>query len=323
MNYLERAKEIIAIEKEGLERVGNGLGPEFVEAVETILDNLERGGKIVITGMGKSYHIGMKIAASLTSTGSSAATLHPTEAMHGDFGVLLKKDVLLALSYSGASEELLSLIPAVKRQGVRIVTMTGELDSALARVSDVVIPVTVEREACPFNMAPTASTTGMLAVGDALAMVLLEARGFKKEDYAKLHPGGAIGKSLLLRVEDIMRSDERLAIVHRDDSVKHAMLEMTGCRSGSAVVTDDGRRVVGILTDGDLRRHIANMHSVVEVPVTEVMTVNPVTVSAEALAVDVLRIFEDKNIDDIVVVDGEGRVLGLVDIQDLPKLKIM
>jgi len=323
LNYLDRAKEIIAIERAGLERVRENLGDEFGAAVECILECLDGDGKIVITGMGKSFHIGMKMAASLTSTGSSAATLHPTEAMHGDFGVLLKKDVLLVLSYSGASEELLSLVPAVKRQGVKIITMTGQTDSPMARFSDIVIPVTVDREACPFNMAPTASTTAMLAVGDALAMVLLEARGFQKEDYAKLHPGGAIGKSLLLRVSDIMRKEERLAKIHRDNSVKEAVVAMTRARAGSAVVVDDDDCVVGILTDGDLRRHIADMNSIVERPVGEVMTAGPVTVAADALAVDVLCIFEERNIDDIIVVDDQGKVEGLVDIQDLPKLKIM
>ncbi len=323
LNYLERAKEIIGIEISGLERVCDGLGVEFKNAVETILTSLEDDGKIVITGMGKSFHIGMKMAASLTSTGSPATTLHPSEAMHGDFGILLKRDILLALSYSGASDELLQLVPAVKRQGVKIITMTGVLESPLAQFSDIVIPVTVEREACPFNMAPTASTTAMLAVGDALAMVLLEARGFKKADYAKLHPGGAIGKSLLLRVSDIMRTGERMAKVHRDSTVKEAVIEMTGARAGSAAVVDDDECIAGILTDGDLRRHIADMNSIVERSVTEVMTVNPVTVFSDALAVDVLQIFEQKNIDDIVVVDVEGRLKGIVDIQDLPKLKIM
>lgn len=323
MNYCERAKEILKIEIDGLERVRDGLGTEFDRAIELILASLERGGKIVITGMGKSYHIGLKIAASLTSTGSPATTLHPAEAMHGDFGVLMKQDILLALSYSGASEELVSLVPAVKRQGVKIISMTGELDSPMAQCSDVVLPVTVEREACPFNMAPTASTTAMLALGDALAMVLLEARGFRREDYAKLHPGGAIGKALLLRVSDIMRTGERMAEVASGTSVKDAIVAMTGARAGSAAVVDGSGAVTGILTDGDLRRHMADMGEIFNRPVEDVMTSNPVTVRESALAVDVLRIFEEKNIDDILVVDGKGRAVGSVDIQDLPKLKIM
>jgi arabinose-5-phosphate isomerase len=323
LDYLERAKEIIQIEIDGVQKVMDGLDGNFSKAVELILQSLDAGGKIVITGMGKSYHIGLKMAASLTSTGSPATTLHPAEAMHGDFGVLLKCDILLALSYSGASDELVSLVPAVKRQGIRIVSMTGELDSPMAQCSDVVIPVTVAREACPFNMAPTASTTAMLAVGDALAMVLLEARGFKREDYAKLHPGGAIGKSLLLRVSDIMRRDERMARVSDTATVKDAIMQMTGSRAGSAAVVDGDGVVVGILTDGDLRRNMADLGNIIDLPVAEVMTADPVTVTRDSLAVDVLKIFEDRNIDDIVVVDEGGRAVGSVDIQDLPKLKIM
>lgn len=323
MDCIGRAKEILDIEIAGISRVRDGLGDEFTQAVELILDALKSDGKIVITGMGKCYHIGLKIAASLTSTGSPATVLHPTEAMHGDFGILLKRDVLLALSYSGASDELLSLVPAVKRQGIKIVGVTGVLDSPLAQFSDVVVPATVDREACPFNMAPTASTTAMLALGDALAIVLLEARGFRREDYAKLHPGGAIGKALLLRVSDIMRRDDRMAIVASGSCVKEAIVSMTRARSGSAAVVDEGGRVLGILTDGDLRRNLTNFSNISDEPVDVVMTPKPVTVEENALAVDVLRIFEERNIDDIVVVDSNGLVAGLVDIQDLPKLKIM
>ncbi len=323
MDCLGRAKEILDIEIAGLTRVRDGLGEEFTQAVEVILDSLKADGKIVITGMGKCYHIGLKIAASLTSTGSPATVLHPAEAMHGDFGILLKRDVLLALSYSGASEELLSLVPAVKRQGIKIVGVTGVLDSPLAQCSDVILPATVDREACPFNMAPTASTTAMLAMGDALAIVLLEARGFRREDYAKLHPGGAIGKALLLRVSDIMRRGDRMASIRSGSTVKEAIVAMTRARSGSAAVVDGEGRVLGILTDGDLRRNLTNFGNISEEPVDVVMTPDPVTVAENALAVDVLRIFEERNIDDIVVVDSEGRVAGSVDIQDLPKLKIM
>ncbi len=323
MDCLGRAKEIMDIEIAGLKRVRDGLGDEFAQAVEVILESLKSDGKIVITGMGKCYHIGLKIAASLTSTGSPATVLHPTEAMHGDFGILLKRDVLVALSYSGASDELLSLVPAVKRQGIKIIGVTGISDSPLAQCSDVVVPATVDREACPFNMAPTASTTAMLALGDALAIVLLEARGFKREDFAKLHPGGAIGKALLLRVSDIMRREDRMATIGTGSSVKEAIVAMTRARSGSAAVVDGAGRVLGILTDGDLRRNLTNFGNISDQPVDVVMTPDPVTVAENALAVDVLRIFEERNIDDIVVVDENGIVVGLVDIQDLPKLKIM
>ncbi len=322
MKHTERAKEVIDIEIEGLCRARDGLGDAFGRAVDTILKCLKGGGKIVVTGLGKSLHVGQKIAATLTSTGSPATTLHPSEAMHGDFGILQPRDVLLALSYSGASEEVLALIPVVRRQKLRIVAMTGNTESGLAELSDEIIPVIVVREACPFNMAPTASTTAMLAVGDALAIVLLEARGFRREDYARLHPGGAIGRSLLLRVTDIMRSGERVARVYPDAPVRDAVIAMTECRTGSVVVTTEDGRVAGIFTDGDLRRHLTDLRVLAERPVREVMSADPITVHKSALAVEVLRIFEENAIDDLIVLDDAGCLTGLVDIQDLPKFKI-
>ena len=216
----------------------------------------------------------------------------------------------------------MNLIPVVRRYGVTILSLCGEPDSALAKNSDVVISVTVDREACPFNMAPTASTTATLAVGDALAMILLEARGFKKEDYAKLHPGGAIGRTLLLRVSDIMRTGERLAKVRKGSKVRDAVLAMTSARSGSVVVVDDQDHVLGIFTDGDLRRHISDPTGVGDRLIEEVMTPGPITLSKNHLAVDVLAIYEKHNIDDLIIVDEKKRLVGMVDIQDLPKFKI-
>ena len=200
MNYLTRAREVLETEIAGIQKVMGEMDGGFTQAVDAILETLRNGGKVVVAGVGKNWHIGNKIAATLTSTGTSAVVMHPIEAMHGDFGILGDRDILLAMSYSGASEELISLLQPVKRKGVKIIAMTGELDSPLAQHSDIIVSVKVEKEACPFNMAPTASTTAALAMGDALAMVLLEARGFQIEDYAKLHPGGAIGRTLLLRV---------------------------------------------------------------------------------------------------------------------------
>jgi arabinose-5-phosphate isomerase len=323
MNYAERAREIIGIEIDGLRKVQGGLDAAFDAAVRELLACVERGGKVVITGMGKSLHIGLKLAATFSSTGTPAATLHPSEAMHGDLGILGERDALLALSYSGASDELLALVPLVKRIGLPILSLTGEVQSALAQQSDVVIPVTVEREACPFNMAPTASTTAMLAVGDALAMVVLEARGFRREDYAKLHPGGAIGRTLLNRVSDIMRAGDRLAKVGGATPVREAVLTMTRCRSGSVAVVDGDDRLIGIFTDGDLRRHFADLARIEDLPVREVMSADPFRVHVDALAVDVLRMYEQHAIDDLVVVDSGDRVVGLIDVQDLPRLKIL
>jgi arabinose-5-phosphate isomerase len=322
VKYAERAKEIIDIEIAGLQKVRDGLGKEFGRAVSLILERLDRGGKVVVSGVGKNMPVGQKIAATLTSTGCPAVFLHPSDAMHGDLGILGKQDVVLALSYSGESEELVNLVPALRRAAVAIVSLVGKEDSALAKLSDVVIPVTIDREACPFNMAPTTSTTATLAVGDALAMILLEARGFQKEDYAKLHPGGAIGRTLLLRVSDIMRSGDRLAKVRKGAKVKDAVLAMTSARAGAVAVVDDRDRVAGIFTDGDLRRHITGSVNLAELPVDDVMTPDPITLGRNQLAVDVLSLYEKHNIDDLIIVDEKKRLVGMVDIQDLPKFKI-
>jgi len=322
MNYIQKAREVLDIEIAGLVRVKESLSTDFERAVESILERLRAGGKIVITGVGKNLPIGRKIAATLTSTGCPAVFVHPSDAMHGDLGILQKADVLLTLSYSGESEELLALIPVVKRLGIIIISLSGSTDNALARNSDIAIPVSVEREACPFNLAPTASTTATLAVGDALAMVLLEARGFRKEDFAKLHPGGAIGRTLLLRVADIMRKNDRVACVKRGAKVKDAVIAMTGARAGSVAVTDDNGRLLGIFTDGDLRRHITDQQNLSEQAIEDVMTADPITLTENHLAVDVLTLFERHNIDDLIIVDDQRRVVGLVDIQDLPKFKI-
>jgi arabinose-5-phosphate isomerase len=323
MKYAARAREVINDELAGLEEVRDALGESFERAVDLILKQVRSGGKVVITGLGKSLHIGQKIASTLTSTGTPATTLHPSEAMHGDLGVLRDGDVLLAISFSGGSEELLNLIPAAHRRNVRLVAMTGDTTNPLAREADEIILVPVKKEACPFNMAPTTSTTATLAMGDALAIVLLEAQGFKKDDYAKLHPGGAIGRTLLLRVEQIMRTGPRLAKVPGDASVKDAVLAMTRAKSGSVAVVDGEDRLLGIFTDGDLRRHVTSSTSLVDLKVKDVMTPSPIALTADRLAVDVLSIFEAHDIDDLVIVDEENRVVGLVDIQDLPKLKIL
>lgn len=327
LQYTDRAKEVIDIEIAGLRKIRSELGAEFDAAVAVILEGLHQGGKIIVTGMGKNVHIGQKIAATLTSTGTPAFLLHPSEAMHGDLGMLDNHDVLLALSYTGASEELLALLPIVKRRHVKIVAVTGDSTSLLARHSEAVISIEIDKEACPFNMAPTASTTATLAVGDALAMVLLEARGFDKEDYAKLHPGGAIGRALLLRVEDVMRSGERLAYVPRAAPVKDAVLAMTSAKSGSAAVVNDEHHVLGIFTDGDLRRLISDSSRTIteqlERYVDEVMTPDPITITRDQLAIDLLHLFEEHNIEDILVIEEGHKLAGLVDIQDLPKLKII
>lgn len=323
MKYIERAREVIDNEMAGLLKVRDGLGKEFSRSVERLLVSLNAGHKIIVTGVGKNIPIGQKIAATLTSTGSPAVFLHPSDAMHGELGIVESGDVMLALSYSGESEELMNLLPAVKRCNAPIIALTAARDSALARHSDEVILVTVDAEACPFNMAPTTSTTVTLAVGDALAMVLLEARGFRREDYAKLHPGGAIGRTLLLHVRDIMRTGNRVARVRKGSKVRDAILAMTEAKSGMVAVVAEDNKLSGIFTDGDLRRHLAGPTSIMELRIEEVMTPRPITLSPDHLAVDVLALFQKHSIDDLVIVDAEGRLAGIVDIQDLPKFKIL
>ena len=323
MNYLPRAQEVIDVEIDALRRTREALDGALDQATDLLLECLQARRKIVVTGVGKCLHVAEKISATLASTGSTSVVLNPTQAMHGDLGVLAEGDVLLALSFSGASDEILRVIPCVKRLGLRVITLTGVPDSPLAECSDVVLPIVIEKEACPFNMAPTASTTAMMAVGDALAMVLLDARGFGKEDYAKLHPGGSIGRALLLRVSEIMRTGERLPRVVADATVKEAVLAMTRARSGSCAVLDAGERVIGIFTDGDLRRHIADAQDVLSLRIAAVMTASPVTVRQDQLAVDVLQVFETHPVDDLLVVDDHGRLVGAIDIQDLPRFKVM
>ena len=321
--YVSKGREVIDLEIEGLEKVKARLNSGFGNAVAMIIQATRAGGKVVVTGVGKNLHIGEKISATLASTGTTSVMLNPIQAMHGDLGILASHDVLLALSYSGESEEILNLLPLVRRFGVKVISLTGKLHSAMAKLSDEVISVTVDREACPFNMAPTTSTTATLAVGDALAMVLLKARGFKIEDYAMRHPAGAIGRTLLLHVSDMMRKADRVASVRTGAKVKDAILAMTKARTGSAGILDKAGRVVGIFTDGDLRRHLPQHPDIVTMPVLALMTKNPITVRQDCLAAEVLRIFEKHNIDDLLVVDKQHRLVGAVDIQDLPKLKIM
>jgi len=323
LKYIKRAQEVLDIEIAGIEAVKNEMGEGFVQAIDAMLATVKNSGKVVIAGVGKNWHIGNKMAATFTSTGTPTVALHPIEAMHGDFGIVCQNDILLAMSYSGASDELIALLQPVKRKGVKIIAMTGVEDSPLAEYADILVSIKVEKEACPFNMAPTTSTTATLALGDAMAMVMLEARGFKIEDYAKLHPGGAIGRTLLLRVEDVMRTGDRCATVAMGQPVREALLAMTGAKAGCVAVVNPDNTLAGILTDGDLRRHLIETPNLVELPIEEIMTRDPVTLTPEMLAIEILNIYEERNIDDLIVVDTANQVVGAVDIQDMPKLKIL
>jgi len=323
MNHLAQARKVFDIELSALKAVRAQLDAAFDRAVEVIVETLNQRGKIVVVGIGKSGNVGQKIAATLTSTGSTSVILSSVDALHGDVGIVNDGDVILALSYSGESEELLNLLPALKRFSIKIISITGNLKSSLARHSDISLNVKVPKEACPFNLAPTSSTTAMLVMGDALAMAILQARGFKQSDFARLHPSGAIGRAMLLRVGDIMRTGERNAIARDDLTVKEALLVMTRAKSGSLSVVNSRGKLAGVFTDGDFRRHIANDETLLAQSLNKVMTRNPICIREDALAVEALKIFNELNIDDLIVVNARREPVGLVDSQDLPKLKIM
>lgn len=323
VSHLPRARDVFDIELAGLRAVRQQLDASFDAAVEVLVAALRQRGKVIVVGIGKSGNVGQKIAATFTSTGAPSILLHSVDALHGDLGLVNDGDVVLALSYSGESEELLNLLPAFKRFSVRLIALTGSPKSSLARHSDVVLNVRVPREACPFNLAPTSSTTAMLVLGDALAMAVLAARGFRKADFAKYHPSGAIGRALLLRVKDIMRARERNPVIAATCSVKEALLVMGRAKSGSVSVVDRRGRLAGVFTDGDLRRHMAADEQVLDQPLARVMTRKPVCVREDALATEALRVFNERNIDDLIVVNRRQEPVGLVDSQDLPRLKLM
>ena len=323
MSHLSRARKVFDIELAAIKAVRAQLDDAFDRAVDLVVAALSQRGKIVIVGIGKSGNIGQKIAATLTSTGSTSVVLNSVDALHGDLGILNDGDLVLALSYSGESEELINLLPAMKRFSVQIIAMTGNTKSTVARRSDVVLNVKVPKEACPFNLAPTSSTTAMLVMGDALAMAVLQARGFKEQDFARHHPAGAIGRALLLQVRDIMRKDSRNAVARETLTVKEALLVMTHAKSGSVSVVNARGKLVGVFTDGDLRRHMAKDDKILTRTLASVMTRNPICLRDDALAVEALKIFNERNIDDLIVVNAKKEPVGLVDSQDLPKLKIV
>lgn len=320
---LKRAYEVFDTEIEGINAVRAKLSESFAELVQRCSDTIDRGGKLVITGVGKSGYIGKKMAATLSSVGNPSVFMHPVEARHGDLGLLQKDDLLIAISYSGETEELLAVLPPAKRLGVPLIAIAASKESSLGKMSDFTFEMPVPREACPFNLAPTTSTTALLVLGDALAMVLLDQRGFTKSDYGRRHPGGAIGRMVTMSARDVMRKPENSALVKADASVRETLYEMSRARSGAAIVVDDDNRLLGIFTDGDFRRRAADDENVLKRKMSEVMTVNPVTVKADSMVAEVVKIVESRRIDDLVVIDNDGKVAGFIDIQDLPGLKIM
>lgn len=313
---IKRAKEVLRIESEAIANLIERLDENFQRAVDLIF---ACKGRVVITGIGKAGIVGQKISATLSSTGTPSLWLHSAEAIHGDLGRVTGEDVVVALSNSGETEEIIMLVPLIKKIGSKLIAFTGNLNSTLAGNSDAILNVGVKEEACPLGLAPTASTTAMLAMGDALAIALLEKKGFKQEDFAFYHPGGTLGKRLLLKVEDIMRKGLANPIVQEDRLIKEVLIAITGARAGAATVVNKKGILVGIFTDGDLRRHLEKDHNLSKRKVKDVMTKMPITVTKGKLAVEVLRILQEKKIDEIPVVDGKLRPIGLVDVQDLLK----
>ncbi len=323
MESLEKARLVIGMEIEGLRRMSELLDGSFVEAVGILQRTVEQRGKIVVVGVGKSGNIGHKIAATLNSTGATAVVMDSQNALHGDLGLLSDGDAVLALSYSGETRELLDLLPFIKRFEVKVIALTGKPGSTLSRFSDLTLDTSVEREACPLNLAPTSSSTAMLVMGDALAMVLLESRGFTEADFARFHPGGSLGRALLTRVSDIMRSDKDLPTVEEDADVFAALDAMNRARAGACLILSPSGGLAGIFTHGDFARGFRADPLLGGKPVAGLMTRNPISVRADDLAVEVLKTLGQNRIDDIVVLDADGKPVGLIDTQDLARLKIM
>ena len=316
INIIRRARQVLDIEAEAITNLKKNINRDFQKATQLILSSK---GRIVVTGMGKAGIIGQKLSATLSSTGTPSLFVHSAEAIHGDLGRVTGEDAVIILSNSGETEEIKKLLPILKKIGAKIIAITGNLKSILARYSDVVLNTAVKKEACPLGLAPTASTTAMLAMSDALSVCLLELRGFKEKDFAFYHPGGLLGKRLLLKVEDIMRMGPANPVVSENQRISSVLFKITRVRAGSATVVNKKGKLTGIFTDGDLRRHLERDPDLTKRKVKEVMTKNPITVEPQMLAAQVLRILQEKKIDEVPVIDERGRPVGLLDVQDLLK----
>lgn len=324
MDFVEKARRVFDLEINELKRLHDRIDESFAEAVRLLKTSVENRAKIVVAGVGKSGNIGSKLVATFNSTGAPSVALNCQDALHGDLGLIESGDTIIALSYSGETRELLNLIPHLKRCDVQIIAITGNSKSSLAKYSDCVLDVAVDREACPLNLAPTSSTTNTLVTGDSLAMVLLEARGFEKEHFAELHPGGALGHMLLTRATDIMRKDESIVTVNEEVTIGEVLRLMTEARSGAAIVTAPDGVLAGIFTQGDFTRAFQTREeNIGSSPVGDFMTRNPITVRGEQLVGEVLKLLEHHRIDDLVVVDARNHPLGVIDTQDLTRLHIV
>jgi arabinose-5-phosphate isomerase len=314
------AREVLEIEAKAISDLIGRLDQRFVQAVDTILNCR---GRVVVSGIGKSGHIARKIASTLASTGTPAFFVHPAEASHGDLGMVARDDVFIALSNSGESEELLAIIPLLKRQGAKLVAMTGNPQSTLAREADIHLYAGAEKEACPLNLAPTASTTAALALGDALAVALMQAKGFTRDEFAASHPGGTLGRKLLTHVRDVMRTDENAPRVTHTATAMDGMLEVSRGRMGMTTVVDEHGRVVGIFTDGDLRRSLQKGVDLRSAPIADIMTRGPRTIGPDKLAAEAVQIMERYKVNQLVVVDEDQRLLGALNMHDLFRAKVI
>ena len=319
-DLIQSAQRTIRLELEAVEGLLAHIDADFVRACEMILASK---GRVVVVGMGKSGHVGNKIAATLASTGTTAFFVHPAEASHGDMGMITKDDIILALSNSGTTNEIVTLLPLIKRLGIQMISITGNPESTLAKAAEVNLNVHVTHEACPLNLAPTSSTTAALVMGDALAVALLEARGFTAEDFAFSHPGGALGRRLLLKVENVMHSGDELPHVQRGTLLKDALMEMTRKGLGMTVILETDGRLAGVFTDGDLRRTLDRTIDIRTAIIDAVMTPHGKTARAEMLAAEALKIMEDHKIGALVVVDGDDRPIGALNMHDLLRAGVM
>jgi len=317
---LDLAREVLNIEAAAVKTLAARIDSDFLRALDVLL---RCEGRVIVSGMGKSGHIARKIAATMSSTGTPAYFVHPGDASHGDLGMITSEDVIIALSYSGESQELMTIVPVIKRQGAKLISITGNHASSLAKSADVHLDAAVDKEACPMGLAPTASTTAALALGDALAVALLDAKGFGAEDFARSHPGGSLGRRLLTHVRDIMRSGERLPMVREDAMLSDAVLEISKKGVGMTAVVDAAQRVLGIYTDGDLRRTLEKKLDFNATPVRSVMSANPRCINPDSLAAEVVQIMERYNINQMLVVDEQHRLVGALNMHDLLHAKVI
>jgi arabinose-5-phosphate isomerase len=319
-NALELAREVLEIEAAAITGLIARLDHSFQQAVELILNCR---GRVTVSGIGKSGHIARKIASTMSSTGTPAYFVHPAEASHGDLGMITRDDVFIALSNSGESAELLAIVPLIKRQGAKLIALTGQPDSTLAREADAHLYAGAEKEACPLNLAPTASTTAALALGDALALALMQAKGFSRDEFARSHPGGALGRKLLTHVRDVMRSGNDAPRVPDTATLSDAILEMSRGRMGITAILDHDERVIGIFTDGDLRRTLQKGADLHATPISSVMTRGPRTISPDKLAAEAVQIMEQHKVNQLLVVDNERRLVGALNMHDLFRAKVI